>query len=319
MYIISFGSMEYPVKKLEGQFAQGGYYNNFPSKGMLFIVTENGQASDVENVNHIQNLPVYYSTMDISVYEAENEMYAELNDGINNNKAVLIKSKNNTITEYDLTNVAGTGRVAYGMLGTSCFRDHSNLKKIVIPEGVTQIGSYAFANCTNLMDISLPQSLKILGGYAFAWDKFVTIELPDSLETMGSECFVSCLNLTAINIPNGITTLGYRIFYNCSNLKTLTGGLNVESLENGVFYWTSLSGINLPKCSTLGAVSFQTNGLGTYTFGSVGYPVTTIAKDAFTNVRNSTIILYTTTGDETALSGSPWGANSSSTFIYEIA
>ena len=319
VYIISFGSMEYPVKKLEGQFATGWYNSNFASNGMLFLVTENGQASDVENVSHIQSLPVYYTTMDVSICETENEMYTELNDGINNNKAVLIKSKNNTITEYDLTNVAGTGRTACGMLGANCFRDHSNLKKIVIPEGVTQIGSYAFANCTNLMDISLPQSLKKLGNGVFAWDKFVTIELPDSLETMGFECFQNCSNLTAINIPDGITTLEGYTFSNCKNLRTFTGGLNVESLGTGALYFTALSGINLPKCSSFGQVSFQVNGNGTYIFGSVVYPVTYIETNSFTNVGNSTIILYTTTGDETALSGSPWGANSSSIFIYEIA
>ena len=319
VYVVSFGSMEYPVKKLEGQFATGTYYNNFASNGMLFIVTENGQASDVENVSHIQGFNVYYATMDISMYETENEIYAELNDGINNNKAMLLKSKNNTITEYDLTNVAGTGRVAYGMLGTNCFRDHSNLKKIVIPEGVTQIGRYAFANCTNLMDISLPQSLKKLDNSAFAWDKFATIELPDSLETMGTECFSGCLNLTAINIPDGITTLGLKVFNNCRKLRTLTGGLNVESLGQSVFENAGLLSINLPKCSILENASLSTTGNGTYTLGSVGYPITAIATNAFWNLSNSTIILYTVTGDETALSGSPWGANSSSTFIYEIA
>ena len=319
VYMISFGSMEYPVKKFEGQFTTGWHHNNFASNGMLFLVTENGQASDVENVNHIQNLPVYYSTMDISICETENEMYAELNDGINNNKAVLIKSKNNTITEYDLTNVAGEGRTAYGMLGANCFRDHSNLKKIVIPEGVAQIGSYAFANCTNLMDISLPQSLKILGGGAFAWDKFVTIELPDSLEKIGISCFDSCTNLTAINIPNGITTLENSTFINCKNLRTLTGGLNVESLGQSVFQNTALLSINLPKCSILENAALSTAGNGTYTLGSVGHPVTSIGTNAFWNLYNSTITLYTVTGDETALSGSPWGANSTSIFIYEIA
>jgi hypothetical protein len=245
-------------------------------------------------------------------------MYTELNDGINNNKAVLIKSKNKTITEYDLTNVAGTGRTSYGMLGTNCFRDHSNLKKIVIPEGVTQIGSFAFANCTNLMDISLPQSLKILGGYAFAWDKFVTIELPDSLETMGSECFSSCTNLTAINIPNGITTLENRIFNNCSKLKTVIGGENVTSVGAMAFYFAPIEFINLPKCATLGNNAFQTN-MGSqaqYTFGSPGYPVVSIGSQCFIN-SSPTVTLYTVTGDETVLTGSPWG--STGTFIYELA
>ena len=319
VYTISFGSMEYPVKKIGGKFADGVYFNKFVSNGMLLITTENGKASDIENVSHIQNLSVYYTTIDVSVYETENEIYAELNDGINNDKAMLIKSKNNTITEYDLTNVAGTGRVAYEMIGVRCFELHSYLKKIVIPEGVTRIGSWAFELCTNLMDISLPQSLKILGSGVFSYGEFVTIELPDSLEIIGSRCFYGCMNLTAINIPDGITTFENNTFSNCQNLKTLTGGLNVESLGQSVFENATLLNINLPKCSRLEDSALSTTGNGTYTLGSVGYPVTSISSHGFWNLENSTITLYTTTGDETALSGSPWGANSSSTFIYEMA
>jgi hypothetical protein len=63
VYIISFGSIEYPVKKFEGEFTTGVHYNKFASNGMLFLVTENGQASDIENVSHIRGLPVYYSTL----------------------------------------------------------------------------------------------------------------------------------------------------------------------------------------------------------------------------------------------------------------
>ncbi len=44
----------------------------------------------------------------------------------------------------------------------------SNLTSVVIPEGVTRIGSYAFLDCRNLTDVTLPASLESWGIYAFS-------------------------------------------------------------------------------------------------------------------------------------------------------
>ena len=43
-----------------------------------------------------------------------------------------------------------------------------NLKKVVIPEGVMEIGKGAFADCKNLRKVEIPESVELIMDYAFA-------------------------------------------------------------------------------------------------------------------------------------------------------
>ena len=43
----------------------------------------------------------------------------------------------------------------------------SGIESVVIPDSVTEIGSYAFANCENLTEVSLGDRVKIIGNSAF--------------------------------------------------------------------------------------------------------------------------------------------------------
>ena len=79
-------------------------------------------------------------------------------------------------------------------------RKNSNVKKVVIEDGVTSIGSYAFASCNNLTSITIS----------------------DSVTSIGNRAFVSCTSLTSITIPNSVTSIGAYAFRNCSSLKTIS-------------------------------------------------------------------------------------------------
>lgn len=73
----------------------------------------------------------------------------------------------------------------------------SNLKKIIIPNGVTSIGTCAFGNCSNLENITISDSVKYIYDYAFK----------------------NCDNITRVTIPISITSIDKNIFYECNNLK----------------------------------------------------------------------------------------------------
>lgn len=55
-----------------------------------------------------------------------------------------------------------------GVIGPSAMMLESSLKKLVIEEGITAIGTYAFSNCANLTEVSLPLSLTQIDGGAFS-------------------------------------------------------------------------------------------------------------------------------------------------------
>ena len=70
---------------------------------------------------------------------------------------------------------------------------NTEIKDLVIPNGVTSIGDYAFQCCSGLTSATIPNSVTIIGYVAFA----------------------GCTDLTSITIPNSVTSIGRSAFYNC--------------------------------------------------------------------------------------------------------
>ena len=68
--------------------------------------------------------------------------------------------------------------------------NNSNVKKVVIEDGVTSIGNWAFESCNSLTSITIPNSVTSIGDYAFH----------------------SCSGLTSITIPDGVTSIGSHAF-----------------------------------------------------------------------------------------------------------
>ncbi len=84
---------------------------------------------------------------------------------------------------------------------------------------VTSIYYGAFSNCTSLTSIELPDSLTTIGERAF-YDcpSLESIVIPEGVTTIGYEAFRYCESLTSIVIPEGVTTIGSFAFYICTSL-----------------------------------------------------------------------------------------------------
>lgn len=119
----------------------------------------------------------------------------------------------------------------------------NQIKKIVIGNGVTSIGSNAFYQCSDMqatLDLSDAKALTSIENNAFYGCKKLTgsLEIPDSVTKIGAEAFLDCNNLSGnFELPEGLQSVGNDAFYNCYNL---TGGLKlpdtVTSIGTGAFY-----------------------------------------------------------------------------------
>lgn len=119
----------------------------------------------------------------------------------------------------------------------------NQIKKIVIGNGVTSIGSNAFYQCSDMqatLDLSDAKALTSIGNNAFYGCKKLTgsLEIPNSVTEIGAEAFLDCNNLSGnFELPEGLQSVGNDAFYNCYNL---TGGLKlpdtVTSIGTGAFY-----------------------------------------------------------------------------------
>ena len=136
-----------------------------------------------------------------------------------------------------------------GEMWERCFNDNSEIKTVVIEDGVTSIGAEAFSSCTGLTSITISNSVTNIDEYAFRGCTGLTsITIPDSVKKIGICVFAGCSSLTSISIPNSITSIPLSTFDHCSNLTSITIPDNVTSIESYAFFGcTGLNSIFVPE------------------------------------------------------------------------
>ena len=115
-----------------------------------------------------------------------------------------------TLDADGMLTISGTGAMKdydYYYNNSSPVCDNSNVKKVVIEDGVTSIGNWAFCNCTSLTDITIPDSVTSIGDSAFYGCDLTSITIPSSVTSIGDSAFESCTNLTDITIPDSVTSI----------------------------------------------------------------------------------------------------------------
>ena len=99
--------------------------------------------------------------------------------------------------------------------------------------GITNIVPKAFQNFTNLESIDMPDTVETIGdANFFNLQNLGFVRLPANLITLGGYAFCACYNLEISELPNNLATIGLNCFMNCRKL-------NFESIPNSV---TSING-----------------------------------------------------------------------------
>jgi hypothetical protein len=143
-------------------------------------------------------------------------------------------------------------------LDSNLFEECSALEKVIIGEGMTEIGGYAFSNCTALKYVTLPATLtKISGGVFYGCSSLEMIELGASLDSIGANAFMNCTALTEITLPGSLTYLGDSAFSGCEKLTTVYNYSMLTEIPSGAFRdCSSLDNIDLAQIYTVGGEAF---------------------------------------------------------------
>ena len=126
------------------------------------------------------------------------------------------------------------------------------IKKIIIPDSVTNIGTSAFYNCEALTNITIPDSVTSIQGYAFLdCYKLSDLSIGNKVKSIGYEAFYYCRSLTSITIPDSVTDIGEYAFSDCTSLTSVTIGNSIRSIRKNVFSsCTSLISVTIPDSVT---------------------------------------------------------------------
>ncbi|MBQ9518205.1 MAG: leucine-rich repeat domain-containing protein [Eubacterium sp.] len=164
--------------------------------------------------------------------------------------------------------ISGTGDMTDYEYTKQCPLSYkSEIKSIIVKEGVTGIGARNFCFCENLESITIPSTVTKIGDYAIGVDhnlssiivskynkvydsrdncnaiiKTADNELivgckstviPDTVTKIGDSAFTECINLTSINIPDGVTSIGPHAFGFCGSLTGIHIPASVTEIGQG--------------------------------------------------------------------------------------
>ncbi len=159
--------------------------------------------------------------------------------------------------------------------------ENTSVKSIVIPEGITHLGSTNFCGYINAESISIPKSVTSIDGGTFQntkWleelhkkSKYVVIngilisakdckgdvKIPNTAKSIAKWVFSYNSSITSVTIPKTVKSIGKEAFFNCTSLKKIIIENGVTSIGDAAFGRTAIETIDLPDSITdLGSATF---------------------------------------------------------------
>ena len=153
--------------------------------------------------------------------------------------------------------------------------------QVTLPESVTSIGRYGIAMCSKLTGMSIPKGVTEIDDFGLAGDGLTAVTLPDGLQSLGRGAFDACTSLTNTTLPAAITAVPGKCFANCTKLLNVKYAGTVTAIGERAFEsCRALTAAPIPETVTeIGASAF--NGCVALTDVTLPAGVTAIPEDCF--------------------------------------
>ena len=194
--------------------------------------------------------------------------------------------------------ISGTGEMDF--YNTPWESNRSEIKKVILKNGVTSIGDYAFRDCSNMTSVTIPKGVKSIGSRAFYnCSSLTSVTIPDSVTSIGSYAFGACNNIKEVHItdiaawckmhfwdefppdPSNPFAYAYNLYLNGTLVTDLVIPNSVTSIRGYAFYGcSSLTSVTIPNSVTsIGDRTFE--GCSSLTSVTIPNSVTDIWERAF--------------------------------------
>ena len=236
-----------------------------------------------------------------------NCLHWEVSTGVLSGKTLTI-SGTGAMPDFDFPNgnlAPWWNYEALGMLTSfGNFKLEGELKKVVIKDGVTNVGNYALfflpaatqvtlpgsvtsigrygiAMCSKLTGLSIPKGVTEIGDFGLAGDGLTAVTLPDGLQSLGRGAFDTCASLTNTTLPAAITAVPGKCFADCTKLLNVKYAGTVTAIGDLAFEsCKALTAAPIPETVTeIGASAFT--GCTALTDVTLPAGVTAIPEDCF--------------------------------------
>lgn len=136
---------------------------------------------------------------------------------------VSYKGKDEIVTVPDGTKI----------IGERAFAGNSTVKKVILPDTVTQLKNQAISWCNELEEIVLSKNLSSIGKACFEFcPKLTRIDLGKTkIKILKKSCFTRCTSLPSLTLPQTLKKIEEYCFNAGPELDILTIPASVESIE----------------------------------------------------------------------------------------
>ena len=260
--------------------------------------------ASLENLNSIYEETLNNAVLEISDLQNQLEENRQLLEELQNNNDIseeTIASLNQTISDLnilieekdaeisELNSVVANNEVIIADLNAtidslvSDLNSGNELFQKVISGDFTEIKASDFGNITELRP------------YAFyGCDMLISVEIPESITTIGVSAFEKCSSLKYVDLPNSLTRIESNTFNNCSALESIILPSSLVHIGYESFRFSGLTSIIIPSSVNLidGYAFYGCNSLTEMTLLSPGQTI----LNHSTGISNATTKIYVPSG-----------------------
>lgn len=221
-------------------------------EGFLAATLEDVISETITENTEVAEETVFLDIIPASTVEMIDEAISSETEAIPATEITMTKEDGNSCGEGltwhidadGILTISGSGKIT----ASPWYSNKTQIKSVVIEDGVTGIGACAFSGCNAITSVLIPNSVTIIENNAFSGcTNLKAATIPGSVNSIGQHAFYECFNMTTLTLEPGVKVIDDAAFTHCESLENVTLGYGLTSIGWASFsYCSSIEELHLP-------------------------------------------------------------------------